>query len=435
MILFNSFVLLIIDYYIFKGLRATSLKFAKAPYFPYAWWSYSALTVIAVLVSIYFQIPLILRAIILVMFFTTFVVKFIYLIVLFIDDIRRGGIWLNRLFFPPRKKRYKQIQKFRKARQLGKSVSEPQPLPEKPLNGITRSEFLAKAGILIAATPLAPISWGVVSGAYDYRIRRQKLYLPNLPKAFHGMQIGQISDVHSGSFYNKKAVLGGVEMLLNEKPDVIFFTGDLVNNLASEMRDYQDIFAKVQAPLGVFSTLGNHDYGDYHFGSEDSLAKRKNLQDLIETHKVMGWDLLNNEHRKLKLNQEEIAIIGVENWGTGRFPKHGKLDQALVGTEEAAVKLLLSHDPSHWRAQVLPQSNVDVMFAGHTHGMQFGIRGEHYQWSPVKYLYEEWAGLYEEGAQQLYVNTGFGFLGFPGRVGIVPEITIFELIRGEKPQA
>ena len=307
-----------------------------------------------------------------------------------------------------------------------------EPLPEEPVHGISRSEFLTKSGILVASLPIFPLSWGMISGGYDYKIIRQKLYLPNLPASFHGMRIAQLSDVHSGSFYNKKAVLGGIEMLMGEKPDAVFFTGDLVNNVASEMRDYQDIFAKLKADLGVYSVLGNHDYGDYYFGREDSAAKRKNLQDLKETHRVMGWDLLLDEHRDIVVNNEQIAIVGVENWGTGRFPKKGDLTKALSGTEESPVKLLLSHDPSHWRAQVL-DTDVDVMFAGHTHGMQFGVRGEHFQWSPAKYVYKEWAGLYEEQKQQLYVNVGFGFLGYPGRVGMLPEITVFELIKGEKP--
>lgn len=433
MILFNSIVLLVIDLYIYKGLRATQLRFPKTRLFPFLWWGYSFLLILSVFVSIYTNIPLMVRSVILVVFFSTFITKFIYILILLADDIRRGGVWLKRLLFPERKKRLKQIRKYRKLRNEGQVAVASAPLPENPVKGISRSEFLTRAGILVAAAPLVPISWGVLSGAYDYRIRRQKIYLPNLPKAFDGMRIGQLSDIHSGSFYNKKAVMGGVELLLAEKPDTVFFTGDLVNNLASEMRDYQDIFSKVQAPLGVFSVLGNHDYGDYHFGQESSTAKVKNLQDLIETHRVMGWDLLQNENRSLRVDNEEIAILGVENWGTGRFPKHGDLAAALSGTEEAPVKLLLSHDPSHWRAQILPDSDVDVTFSGHTHGMQFGIRGEHFKWSPVQYIYKEWAGLYQEENSQLYVNTGFGFLGYPGRVGIVPEITIFELIRGEQP--
>lgn len=374
-----------------------------------------------IFVSIYVSIPLMFRSIILVAFFLTFISKFTFILILLADDIRRGGVWLKRVLVP-------------KKEQVKPIADSDAPLPEKPVKGISRSQFLTKAGILVAAAPMAPLGWGVISGAYDYRVRREKLYLPNLPMEFHGMKIGQLSDVHSGSFYNKTAVQGGVDLLLAEKPDVIFFTGDLVNYLASEMRDYQDIFTKVHAPLGVFSTLGNHDYGDYHFGPEPSAAKAKNLQDVKDVHKVMGWDLLLNENRKLKVGNDEIGIIGVENWGTGRFPKHGRLDQALQGTDDMSVKLLLSHDPSHWRAEVLARPDVDVMFAGHTHGMQFGVRMGNIKWSPAQYIYKEWAGLYRQGQQQLYVNTGFGFLGYPGRVGILPEITVFELIRGEKPR-
>jgi len=422
MIIFNTIILLLIDFYIYKALRATRIRWAASPLFPKIWWGYSLLLTICIFVSIYISIPLIFRSIILVAFFLTFISKFTFILILLADDIRRGGVWLKRLLLPKKKK------------QVAPVADNDAPLPEKPVKGISRSQFLTKAGILVAATPLAPLGWGVISGAYDYRVRREKLYLPNLPREFHGMKIGQLSDVHSGSFYNKTAVQGGVDMLLAEKPDVIFFTGDLVNYLASEMRDYQDIFTNVRAPLGVFSTLGNHDYGDYHFGPEPSAAKAKNLQDVKAVHKVMGWDLLLNENRTLKVGNDEIGIIGVENWGTGRFPKHGRLDLALQDTDDMPVKLLLSHDPSHWRAEVLARPDVDVMFAGHTHGMQFGVRMGNIKWSPAQYIYKEWAGLYHEGEQQLYVNTGFGFLGYPGRVGILPEITVFELIKGEKPR-
>jgi len=421
MIIINTVILLLIDFYIYKALRSTRLKWALSSVFPKIWWGYSLLVVGGVFISVYFNIPLMFRAIILVAFFLTFVSKFIFLLILLSDDIRRGGVWLKRLLFP--KKEHAIAEK---------NVADP--LIERSEKGISRSEFLTKAGIVVASLPVVPLGWGVISGAYDYRVRRQKLYLPNLPRAFHGMTIGQLSDVHSGSFYNKKAVLGGVEMLLAEKPDVIFFTGDLVNNLANEMRDYQDIFSKVQAPLGVYSSLGNHDYGDYYFGPESSPAKAKNLQDLKDTHRVMGWDLLLNENRRLKVDNTEIGIIGVENWGAGsRFPKFAKLDDALKNTDDLPVKLLLSHDPTHWRAQVLDKPDVDVMFAGHTHGMQFGVRMGGFKWSPAQYIYKEWAGLYQEGHQQLYVNTGFGFLGYPGRVGILPEITIFELVKAERP--
>ncbi|MGO1245532.1 MAG: metallophosphoesterase [Sphingobacterium sp.] len=421
MLIFNAILLLIFDIYIFFALRATKIKVVKKKWFSILWWGYSIGLLLGVFISAKFNIPLMYRSIILVAFFMTAVSKFLFIVILLVDDLRRGGVWVTRLFSP------------RRNETISERVEElSEPLPEKSQNGITRSEFLTKSGIVIASLPIFPLSWGMISGGYDYKVRRQKLYLPNLPAAFHGMRIGQISDVHSGSFYNKKAVLGGVEMLLNEKADTIFFTGDLVNNVASEMRDYQDIFSKVKADLGVYSVLGNHDYGDYYYGREDSSAKRKNLVDVKQTHKAMGWDLLLDENRDLIVDGQKISIVGVENWGTGRFPKKGDLNRALRGTEESPVKLLLSHDPSHWRAQVL-DTDVDVMFAGHTHGMQFGVRGEHFQWSPAKYVYNEWAGLYQEKAQQLYVNVGYGFLGYPGRVGILPEITIFELIKGERP--
>ncbi|MGJ1432115.1 metallophosphoesterase [Sphingobacterium spiritivorum] len=423
MLIINAVILFILDFYIFFALRATKIKLVHKKWFGYAWWAYSILLLTGVFIGMKYNIPLTYRSIILVAFFLTATCKFFFFLVILIDDIRRGGVWISRLLRPARKKE-----------QLEDRIKElEKPLPETPKKGISRSEFLMKSGIVIASLPILPLGWGIVSGAYDYRIRRKKLYLPNLPASFHGMRIAQISDVHSGSFYNKKAVNGGIDMLLGEKPDAIFFTGDLVNNVASEMRDYQDIFTRVKADLGVFSTLGNHDYGDYYYGKEDSPAKRKNLQDVIDTHKVMGWDLLMDENRTLKVGNEEIAIVGVQNWGTGRFPKKGDLKKALMGTEEQPVKLLLSHDPSHWRAQVL-DTDVDVMFAGHTHGMQFGVRTENFQWSPVKYIYKEWAGLYREKQnKQLYVNVGYGFLGYPGRVGILPEITIFELIKGTKP--
>ncbi|MVZ66481.1 metallophosphoesterase [Sphingobacterium sp. DK4209] len=415
MLQLNTVLLFILDFYIFFALRATNIKFVKTKWFTYLWWGYSIALLVGLYISFQYSIPLMYRSIILVAFFMTAVSKFIFAAVLIIDDIRRGGVWLSRLFSATKKthieENFEELEK---------------PLPEVPKNGISRSDFLMKSGILVAALPMLPLAWGVISTAYDYRIRRQRLVLPNLPKAFHGLKLAQISDVHSGSFYNKKAVLGGIEMLLGEKPDMIFFTGDLVNNVASEMRDYQDIFSKLHADLGVYSTLGNHDYGDYYYGKEDSAAKRKNLQDVIDTHKVMGWDLLMDENRTLKMGADELSIVGVQNWGTGRFPKKGDLKKALMGTEDKPVKLLLSHDPSHWRAEVL-DTDVDAMFAGHTHGMQFGVRGENFQWSPAKYIYKEWAGLYTEGKSQLYVNTGYGFLGYPGRVGIAPEITVFEL--------
>ncbi|HQQ83300.1 MAG TPA: metallophosphoesterase, partial [Cyclobacteriaceae bacterium] len=266
------------------------------------------------------------------------------------------------------------------------------------------------------------------SGAHDYRVRKVTVKLKNLPKSFDGLRIGQISDIHSGSFWNKTAVKGGTEMLMAEKPDVIMFTGDLVNNDSTEIKEYFPIFDKLRAPLGVFSVTGNHDYGDYKRWESEAL-KQANFKNLVEAHKLMGYDLLMNEHRFLSQGPDKIAIIGNENWGV-RFSKHGKLDQAVKGTDEAAVKILLSHDPTHWDAQVRPNyPDIDLTLAGHTHGFQFGVEIGGIKWSPVQYVYRQWADLYKEGEQYIYVNRGFGYLGYPGRVGMPPELTILELKR------
>lgn len=403
------------DVYCFKAIVSVFKKWKPTTkrIFGILYWTYSILLIIGVFAGIYLNLFLTLRAIILVAFFLTVACKLAMLPFLILDDLRR-------LF----------IKLFRKKKEIvvvdGSKTAE----PINTNDPISRSEFLVKAGLVAAAVPLTSLSWGIISGAYDYQVRRVNLILPNLPKAFDGITMGQISDIHSGSFYNKTAVKGGVDMLLAEKPDFIFFTGDLVNNLTNEVRDYQDIFAKVKAPLGVYSTLGNHDYGDYYFGKESSPAKVKNLQDIIDVHKVMGYDLLMNQNRRLKVDGEEIGILGIENWGMGRFPKYGKMELAVQNTDDLPVKLLLSHDPSHWRGEVLQKyPQIDAMFSGHTHGMQFGVRLKEYQWSPVQYIYKEWAGLYQEQKQQLYVNVGYGFLGYPGRVGILPEITIFTLKR------
>jgi predicted MPP superfamily phosphohydrolase len=404
-----SLLVLLLDFYCYKAIIAVFKKWSPQTkkLFTISWWSVCTLLIIGVFAAIFLNLFLTARAIILVAFFLLTVGKVFMLPFLLIDDLRRLLI---------------KITRNKKA-----NLSVKKPIAGEP---ISRSSFLVKAGLVTAAVPLSSLSWGIVSGAYDYQIRNVKLILPNLPKAFDCIRMAQISDIHSGSFYNKTAVKGGVELLLKEKPDFVFFTGDLVNNLTNEVKDYQDIFAKVKAPLGVYSTLGNHDYGDYYFGRESSPARTKNLQDMVKVHKIMGYDLLMNQNRRLKVDGEEIGILGIENWGMGRFPKYGKMELATQNTADLPVKLLLSHDPSHWRGEVLEKyPDIDAMFSGHTHGMQFGVRFKESQWSPVQYIYKEWAGLYQEKQQQLYVNVGYGFLGYPGRVGILPEITIFELKR------
>lgn len=333
--------------------------------------------------------------------------KLVFFVFVLLDDVVRGAKWLT---------------DFIKTKVSSSSS-------ELKIGGeITRSDFLLRTGAAVASIPAALSVYGIVTGAHDYRIRRQKVVLPNLPKAFDGIKIAQLSDIHSGSFWNKRAVEGGVEMLNAEKPDVIFFTGDLVNDKAEEVKDYVPIFSKLKADMGVYSTFGNHDYGDY-VAWESQAAKNKNLEDLAVAHKEMGWDLLRNEHRVLKVGNETIDLIGIENWGAkGNFSRYGDLDKAMKYASESDVKLLLSHDPSHWDAQVR-DTDIDIMFAGHTHGMQFGIEVGDIKWSPVQYMYEQWAGLYQKGKHHLYVNRGFGYIGLPGRIGIPPEITIMELVR------
>lgn len=291
---------------------------------------------------------------------------------------------------------------------------------------ITRSEFISQSALALTGLHVGAFGYGVISGAHDYQIHRVQLPLKNLPAAFDGMVIAQLSDIHSGSFYKKTAVQGGVDMLLKEKPDAIFFTGDLVNNKADELGDYYDIFKQVKAPLGVYSVLGNHDYGDYGDFKSDE-AKKLNFEKMKAGHRLLGWDLLMDEHRELKIGNEAIGILGIQNWGKGGFSKYGDLDKAMKNTDQLPVKLLLSHDPSHWREQVLQRTNIDAAFAGHTHGMQYGVELGGFKFSPAQFRYKEWAGLHTENDQHLYVNRGFGYIGYPGRVGILPEITLIEL--------
>lgn len=335
--------------------------------------------------------------------FATYFSKIFGVLFVIVDDLQRGVRWVASLF-------------------SGDTAAPGG-------RAIPRSEFLAKAAMVATAIPFGTMAYGIISGAHDYRVRRLRVALPILPASFHGIRIAQISDIHSGSFFNRTAVIGGTEMILAEKPDVIFFTGDLVNNKAEEMKDYVDVFGRLRAPLGVFSVTGNHDYGDYHDWPSQE-AKRKNFRYLQSAHKTMGYRLLMNEHHMLREGGDQLAILGNENWGGRGFAKYGKLAQAWRGTEEASIKLLLSHDPSHWDLQVRPEfPDIDMMFAGHTHGFQFGVEIGDLKWSPSQYAYKQWAGLYREGKQFLYVNRGFGYLGYPGRIGMPPEITIVELVR------
>lgn len=293
---------------------------------------------------------------------------------------------------------------------------------------LSRSQFLYQSGAIVAVAPVYFFMRGAIKGAHDYRVHNITLTSANLPAAFDGLKIVQLSDIHSGSFTDKDAVYKGVKMAMEQKPDVFFFTGDMVNNYAYEMNDYLDVFSPIKAPMGSYSTLGNHDYGDYGTWNSQK-EKEQNLLNLKEHHKNLNWQLLNNEHVVLDRKGQKLGIIGVENWGSkARFPKYGDMDKAQAGMPDVPYKILLSHDPSHWDAVVRQKhKDIDIMLAGHTHGMQFGIENKYIKFSPVQWLYKQWAGLYTEGNQNLYVNRGYGYLAYPGRVGILPEVTVIEL--------
>ena len=294
---------------------------------------------------------------------------------------------------------------------------------------ISRIDFLKKTALIASIIPFSTLMFGVLKSAFDYTIHHQKLKIPNLPNAFKGLKIVQISDIHTGSFISKDPLEKAIKMIEDQQPDIIFFTGDLVNEITEEALPFMDTLNKIKAPLGVFSILGNHDYGDYFYPKDDTEGKAHNYTLMKAVHKKLGWNLLLNENYILRKDNERLAILGVENWGSElRFPKYGDIDKAKEGCLTDDVKLLLSHDPSHWDAHVTPNHpDIAATFSGHTHGMQFGIEIPGFKWSPSQYIYKNWAGLYAEKNQQLYVNRGLGFLGYPGRVGILPEITVFTL--------
>ena len=291
-----------------------------------------------------------------------------------------------------------------------------------------RRRFVSEAAVLLAAIPFTSFLYAMVKGKYDYRVHRHTLYFDDLPEAFDGFTITQLSDIHSGSFDNAEAVQRGIDLANAQKSDLFVFTGDLVNNVATEIEPYMHRFSQLKAPYGQYSILGNHDYGDYvQWDSEE--AKAVNLQKLKEHHKALGFRLMLDENLPIKKDGQKIVLIGVQNWGRG-FIQIGNLDEALAGVKQDDFKVLLSHDPTHWEEKVrYHPSHIHLTLSGHTHGAQFGVETDKFRWSPVKYRYLDWAGLAQENKRFLYVNRGFGFLAFSGRLGIWPEITVIELKR------
>ena len=402
--------MLALDFYVFQAIKTVTHTASERTKIivQTLYWLISAATIITMLSFPYIQslqASKFFRNYVFAIMVGLFIAKIIGSTFFLIDDIRRVIMWFTSKVAPT----------------VGAHFADEG-------GRIGRGIFLSWLGLGVGSTIFAALLYGF-SNKYNYQIKKVKLNFNNLPDAFKGYKIVHISDIHCGSFQDKKAVQHGVDLILEQNPDVILFTGDLVNDRHDEMNDYMEIFNKLKAPHGVYSSLGNHDYGDYVQWST-KLAKEENLEKLKQVHAQLGWRLLMNEHVALEKNGQSIAVLGIENWGAkGRFPKYGKMEEAYKGTEKYPFKILLSHDPSHWDAQVRTDyKDVDLMLAGHTHGMQFGIENPYFKWSPVQWMYKQWAGLYEQGNQKLYINRGFGFIGYPGRVGILPEITVIELV-------
>jgi predicted MPP superfamily phosphohydrolase len=292
----------------------------------------------------------------------------------------------------------------------------------------SRRKFIAQIATGFAAIPFASFMYAMLKGKYDYRIHRQTLYFKDLPASFDGFTITQLSDIHSGSFDNTAAVQRGIDLAKAQKSDLFVFTGDLVNNAAWEIEPYLNRFGDIKAPYGQYSILGNHDYGDYiEWDSEQQ--KADNLETLKAHHKTLGYRLLLDENVPIEKDGQKITLIGVQNWGRG-FIQKGDLEKALENVDPHDFKILLSHDPTHWEEKVrFHPTHIHLTLAGHTHGAQFGVESDKLRWSPVQYRYLDWAGLAEEQGRYLYVNRGFGFLAFTGRLGIWPEITVITLKR------
>jgi predicted MPP superfamily phosphohydrolase len=403
-------LMVLLDFYVFQAVKviahSTTGKTRTIIFATY--WTISVVAILALLILPYLQFQhqsKFFRSTIFAVIIGLFFAKLIGAIFFLVDDLRRLIQWVAaKLFFSHNRDG---------ALQKGENIS--------------RSVFLSWVGMIAGGGLFGSLLYGF-GNKYRYHIKRIPLAFDNLPASFKGLKIIQISDIHSGSFTDKKAVMHGVDMIMKEKPDLILFTGDLVNNTSEEMKDYMDVFSKLNAPMGIYSTLGNHDYGDYvHWNSREE--KAANLERLKHIHGELGWRLLLNEHVPLEKGEDKIALIGVENWSAkASFTKYGDLKKAYDGSASYPFKILMSHDPSHWDAEVRRSyADIDLMLSGHTHGMQFGIEIPGFKWSPVQYVYKQWAGLYQEGAQKLYVNRGYGFIGYPGRVGILPEITVFEL--------
>lgn len=412
MIFFIAFILLV-DVYSFKGIwlliSDTESNLIKYSIYIVYW----IIPLIIIIFLLYFRTltpferePKIFRNFFLLagLFLLFYIPKLIFITFHLTEDLFYLGKWI--------------ISKFSKSGEIDITGNT---------QGISRVKFLTQLGLILAAIPFTSILYGILRGRFNFRITHEKLSFPNLPEAFNGFKVVQISDIHIGSFFgHEDKVKKAIELTNEQNPDLILFTGDLVNNFTEELDGWIPILSNFKAKYGKFSILGNHDYGDY-FEWKNDTEKAQNLDNLKQAHSDIGFKLLLNESDTININGSELGLIGVENWGLPPFPQYGDLKEAMNGSSELPFKILMSHDPSHWDAEILGKANIDLTLSGHTHGMQFGIEIGNVKWSPVKYKYPRWAGLYSEKNQYLYVNRGLGYIGYPGRVGMPPEITVIEL--------
>lgn len=405
-------IMLLVDVYSFKGIRMltenlTSNFWRKFIYT--AFWATTVLMVFAMISGYFFRsttrnpTTFTWYYYIFGLFLIFYVPKMLFGIFHLAEDIIYGITFI--------------FQKIFQARSISEDNGEP----------ISRLRFISQTGLILASVPFFSFIWGIVRGRFNFQVEPVSVHFKTLPKTFDGLKVIHISDIHIGSFQGfHNQVEEAIEMINKQKPDLILFTGDLVNNFYEELDGWIPILAKMEAKYGKYSILGNHDYGHYYHWEKPE-EEKENFRKIQEAHQKMGFKLMNNASEVLEIDGEKIALVGVENWGLPPFPQIGDYDIASKAVKDIPFKILLSHDPTHWQEKIIGKTDVAITLSGHTHGMQFGIQLGNIKWSPSQYKYPRWSGLYQEANQYLYVNRGFGYIGYPGRVGMPPEITVLNL--------
>lgn len=407
-----SLIILIIDYYTFKGLKKieTNWSFNLKRALNIIFWIIPIVVILAILFLFLFREttdPA--YAMVYVhsfsgFFLLTYIPKLVFILFNIVDDIWHSA-----------KIAAFKIKKNKPVKSDGKKI--------------TRNQFITRAGLITAGLPFLSIIYGIAWGRFNFIVRKSNIDFYNLPKSFDGFKIAQISDFHIGSFLtHQDKVKEIIELVNDQKADLILFTGDLVNNVSEEVDKFIPILSQLNATFGVYSILGNHDYGEYVPWNSQA-DKDANLKRLIDLQDQIGFKVLLNSSETIRIGDEFISLAGVENWGLPPFPQYGDINKALEKVDNDSFKILMSHDPTHWDAQIVGQTNIGLTLSGHTHGAQFGVEIPGWRWSPVDLRYKQWGGIYKNGRQVLNVNTGIGFIGFPGRVGMPPEVGLITLRR------